>query len=130
MRQEVRYTFSSTKIPVIESLFVLGTVVFLALVALLDFETLAVVGLIAAAVGLLMGTPTGLMYHVGLHRVLKARGTVPARWWMSPVRHHQGLSSDEIETFSLWFKLGAAGFLLAVVGSLLAIAGFVRSFLD
>jgi hypothetical protein len=115
---------------VIESLFVLGTVVFLALVALLDFETLAIVGLIAAAVGLLLGTPTGLMYHVVLHRVLKARGTIPAGWWLSPVRHHQGLSPDEIRSFSTWFKLGAAGFLLAVVGCLMAIAGFVRSFLD
>jgi hypothetical protein len=115
---------------VIESIFVLGTVVFLALVALLDFETLAIVGLVTAAVGLLLGTPTGLMYHVVLHRVLKSRGTVPAGWWLSPVRYHQGLSPGEVGSFSRWFKLGAIGFSLAVVGCLLAIAGFVRSFLD
>jgi hypothetical protein len=115
---------------VVETLFVLGTVILFAVISLLNFETLAIVGLVLTAVGLLLGTPTGFMYHVALHRVLRARGTVPVRWWLSPVRHHQGLSADETASFALWFKLGAAGFLLAVVGCLLAIAGFVRSFFN
>jgi len=115
---------------VVESLFVLGTVILFAVISFLNFETLAIVGLVLTAVGLLLGTPTGLMYHVVLHRVLRTRGTVPERWWLNPVRHHEGLSPEEMASFSLWFKLGAVGFLLAVVGCVLALAGFVRSFFN
>lgn len=95
-----------------------------ALVApLLSGQTLVTAGVLCAAVGLLIGVPTGLWYHVLLYRCLRARGTLPQRWWLRPVVLHPRLAPAERPPVLLWFYAGGAGFMICVLGCGLVVAG-------
>jgi hypothetical protein len=77
---------------------------------------LLVAGFWTVLVGLGFGVPTGLLYHVALHRSLRAAGTLPPRWWWSPTALHH-LLPDADRTWVLgWCYAGAAGFLVTVLG--------------
>jgi hypothetical protein len=82
-------------------------------------------GLMVLAVGLLVGIPTGLWYHVALYRQLAPRMTLPARWWRAPVELHQQLTQQEFRHVRPWFLAGAVGFLLCCAGGVAAIAGLL-----
>jgi hypothetical protein len=71
---------------------------------------------VCTALGLLVGVPTGFWYHVKLRECLRSAGELPARWWLQPVAHHEGLSPDDRPAVMFWFSLGGAGFGLTVLG--------------
>ena len=82
-------------------------------------------GLWVLAVGLLIGIPTGLWYHVVLYKQFAPRTTLPPRWWRAPVELHPLLTPQEFRRVRPWFVAGAAGFVLCCIGGLAAIAGLV-----
>lgn len=86
-------------------------------------QAAVVVGLGAIALGLAVGLTTGLWYHVMLHQILSARMRLPGRWWLSPSRLHQHLTSGEWHRITPWYRLGGIGFVLCVAGGAAAIAG-------
>jgi len=45
-------------------------------------------GIMLSILGLLLGVPTGLSYHLRLYKALKPRGALPSRWWIRPDRLH------------------------------------------
>jgi hypothetical protein len=83
------------------------------------------IGLAMLGLGLLEGVPTGLYYHLLLHRFLYARKKLAPRWWISPRLHHIHLSREELQKVHRWFFLGGIGFFLCLTGGLLAISGLL-----
>ena len=73
--------------------------------------------------GLALGIPTSLVYHVKLARVLAARGELPPRWWLSPTRLHPRLRGAERRGVLRWFYAGGAGFVLTLAGCAAAFVG-------
>ena len=66
--------------------------------------------------GLLFGTPTGIWYHLRLHRALRVRGPLPKGWWLRPNRLHASLTASERAWVMRPFYAGAIGFVMAVLG--------------
>ena len=98
----------------------------LALVALfVPVEALAVGALALMAVGLVLGLPTGLYYHVLLRRELTAHGPAPAGWYWRPQKHHSELAPPARRRLMPWFWLGALGFLLICTGFCFAVTALM-----
>jgi len=115
--------------PVIEALLVLAGV---ALLALLGFLAPLVPGIwwiqagwYAVAAGLLLGVPTGTVYHVRLARALARRGCLPSGWWLRPAALHGELEPAERARVLPWFAAGGAGFVAVVAGCLAIVSGLV-----
>lgn len=89
--------------------------------AQLPFELGLHWGLRLTALGLALGVPTGLVYHVQLARALGRRGALPSRWYWHPLALHPLLRPAERPGVLLWCGLGAAGFALTALG--LAVLG-------
>lgn len=83
------------------------------------------VGLGLLLLGLGLGLPTGFWYHVVLYRVVSAKTTMPRAWWLSPSTFHRHLTVAEERRIAPWYRIGGAGFLLAVTGGLTAIASLL-----
>ena len=113
----------------IEALIVLlgvGLLAALGLVApLLPSEWVIRAGWLCAGLGLLLGVPTGLWYHVRLRASLLRNGRLARRWWLRPSSLHDRLDAEDRPSVMLWFTLGGAGFLVTLLGCLLVGAGVV-----
>lgn len=79
----------------------------------------------AIALGLAVGVPAGVVYHVKLHRALSALGGVEKGWWWRPTGYHDRLTAEARRPMMPWFRVGAAGFLMAVAGCVLVLAAVV-----
>jgi hypothetical protein len=73
---------------------------------------------------MLIGVPAGAMYHLWLWRAVRPSGH---RWWLHPTGLHGQLSDSDRPAVMRWFKVGAAGFLLALVGCAMVAVGALRS---
>jgi len=80
-------------------------------------------GMAVAGLGLVLGLPTGLLYHVKLRQSLLARRALPARWWLRPVSLHERIPPEDRRGVLVWFYLGGAGFAATVAGCLIASLG-------
>ena len=96
-------------------------------VRLVPGDTVLVSGAILVVFGMLLGVPTGALYHVALYRALRPRGPLPARWWVAPLALHPRLEARERRRVMPWFWLGATGFVLTCLGCLLVAIGALRS---
>ena len=110
-----------------ETLLVVALVVLLAggglLLPQLPWSAVLQLGVLGVALGLGLGIPTSLVYHVKLARVLGARGELPSRWWLSPTRLHRRLRGAERRAVLRWFYAGGAGFVLTLAGCAAAFVG-------
>ena len=95
----------------------------LSAVWLTDWETLYYGGIWVTAAGLLLGVPTGLVYHVRLYQVLDPRGELPSGWYWRPLRFNARLRKEERTSVMSWCYVGGFGFLVICVGLLLMGAG-------
>lgn len=84
-------------------------------------------GVILSALGLIVGVPTGLLYHVRLRATLAHAGALPARWWVHPTRLHERIGQPRRGHVLRPFYAGAAGFVAIIVGCGLAVVGLLRS---
>lgn len=113
----------------IETLLVLlgvGLAALLGLVApLVPSEWLVRAGWSCTAAGLALGVPTGLWYHLRLRAFLRGDARLPRGWWLRPASLHERLRPEERAPVLRWFRLGGAGFGLAVVGCALIGGGVV-----
>lgn len=82
-------------------------------------------GAACAALGLALGVPTGLWYHLRLRACLRARGDLPPRWWLRPVSLHGRLRAEERPEVLRWFTAGGLGFVLTLLGCGLVVVGVV-----
>lgn len=86
-------------------------------------STLTELGLFILAAGILEGIPTGLYYHIVLYRLLHRRGQLPPGWWIYPSQYHVHLTETEGRRVRRWFFLGGLGFLLCIIGGMMALSG-------
>jgi hypothetical protein len=89
-------------------------------------DALVVAGVWIVAAGLAFGVPTGLLYHVALHRSLTRAGTLPPRWWLRPTTLHDRIPADDRGRVLGWCAAGAAGFGVTVVGMIVMAVGAIR----
>jgi len=85
-------------------------------------SALVVLGLAVLCLGLCIGVPTGLWYHVVLYRIVSPRVAVPRRWWLSPSSLHAHLTAADWRRITPWYRIGGVGFMLCVLGGAAAIA--------
>jgi hypothetical protein len=104
---------------------VLGALVAVpALFAVVPWEVTFGLGVALIGLGMAIGVPAGAMYHVRLWRAVRPTGT---RWWLHPTGLHPHLGDGERPSVMRWFKLGAAGFVLAILGCAFVAVGALRS---
>ncbi len=104
----------------LESILVLGVVAGLALLGLVA-PALPVVSLIQSGwaltgVGLALGIPAGVGYHVRLRASLLRLGELPRGWWIRPAALHGRLTPELRPAVMPWFYLGGLGAGLAFLG--------------
>jgi hypothetical protein len=104
-------------------LFLLVVVSWLSVVV--SWQVIVLAGAACALVGLSVGLPTSLYYHLRLHRALYPRGMLPAGWWWSPMRYHELLLERERPVVMRWFYAGASSFGLIVLGCALTGLGLL-----
>ena len=90
---------------------------------LLAPETVLGAGIALTLLGLVVGVPTGLVYHLRLRAVLLARAALPRRWWIHPTGLHAQLRAGERRSVLPWFAAGGAGFAATVLGCTLVALG-------
>ncbi len=105
----------------VEILIVLGVMAALAAVVWVPWALLIQSGVALVAIGLCIGVPTGLAYHVKLRSCLLESAALPARWWLEPVRLHQRLDAEALRRVLPWFYAGGLGFLITALGLALAL---------
>jgi hypothetical protein len=77
------------------------------------------------ALGLAVGIPAGIGYHLALHRALIKRGNAGGGWWWRPTSYHTELSPDTRAGVMPWFRAGAAGFIVTLSGCALVLAAIL-----
>jgi len=88
---------------------------------------LATLGLGTLGLGLVLGVPTGFWYHVVLYRCVASRTRVSRLWWLAPSDLHRHLSDADQRRIRPWYRIGGVGFVLCMVGGIVAIAGLLLS---
>ncbi len=106
---------------------VVGALATVAFVRLVPGDTVLIGGAIMVVAGMLLGVPTGVLYHLALYRRLRPRGPLPPRWWVAPLKLHPRLEARDRRSVMPWFWLGAAGFLVTCLGCVLVAIGAFRS---
>lgn len=90
----------------------------------LAWDLMLIGGLGLLVLGLVVGIPTGVVYHVLLHRACGAR--LPARWWIHPTEHHDLIPAERRRAVLAWCYTGAAGCGVALLGcGLIALGGYL-----
>jgi hypothetical protein len=82
-------------------------------------------GIALTLVGLAVGVPTSLVYHLRLRAALLARAALPPRWWIDPTALHGQLHAGERGRVLPWFAAGGASFAATVLGCVLVALGAV-----
>jgi hypothetical protein len=113
-----------------EALLALGLFMALALAAVIHAMasplTLLGTGTSLVGVGLLVGLPAGLMYHVRLYQDLARRQAVVPKWFMHPTRLHPPKNSPQGRPVWRWFYVGATSAGAIFVGCALALLASLR----
>ncbi len=105
-------------------LLVVGLVAVPALLAVVPWDVTFGLGVALVALGMTVGVPAGALYHVQLFRAV--RPTV-ARWWLHPTALHGDIPTGARGSVMRWFRIGAVGFVVAIVGCIIVAVGAWRS---
>jgi len=89
-------------------------------------ELLLFGGLWVTGAGFALGLPTGALYHVALYRSLQRADVLPEGWWWRPTALHARIPRGDRFRVLSWCYLGAAGFLVILVGIAITTAGALR----
>jgi hypothetical protein len=113
-----------------EALVVFGLVGLLVILGVLavalTLELLVMLAIGCMGVGLVLGMTAGAYYHLLLFRQLARRGPVSRGFIWSPTRYHSVLQPEELRPILPWFRAGALGFGLIILGSVLLALGLLR----
>ena len=107
------------------ALVVAGLVAVPALLAVVPWDVTFGCGVALVALGMAVGVPAGALYHLQLYRAL--RPAPGSRWWLHPTGLHGQLRDGQRGAVMRWFRIGALGFLLAIVGCAMVAVGALRS---
>ena len=77
--------------------------------------------------GTTLSIAAGIVYHLALYRVLEPHAALKPRWWWRPTAFHQALQPHERPVVLPWFYVGAASFMLVMVGCLAVLLAVWRA---
>ena len=77
-------------------------------------------------IGMAIGVPAGVGYHVAMHRGLRASKVNAPAWWWSPVRYHTQLDARSYRRVVPWFFAGVFGAGLSLAGCGLILMCYFR----
>jgi hypothetical protein len=106
------------------ALVVAGLVAVPTLLAVVPWDVTFGCGVALVALGMAVGVPAGALYHLQLYRALRPTG---ARWWLHPTGLHGQLRDGQRGAVMRWFRIGAVGFLVAIIGCVMVAVGAWRS---
>jgi hypothetical protein len=106
----------------------IAALVGLAALLLVAWETLFYWGLVLVAAGMILGVPTGLVYHVLLHRVLRRRGKLRKGWIWKPFELHEHLDRRDRLGVMPWAYAGGLGFFAIVLGQVLLASAIFKCY--
>jgi hypothetical protein len=106
------------------ALLVSGLVAVPALFAAVPWDVTFGIGVSLVALGMAIGVPAGAMYHVQLFRAVRP---TEARWWLHPTGLHGQVPEGMRRGVMRWFRVGAIGFGLAMLGCAMVAVGAWRS---
>lgn len=90
----------------------------------LAWDAMLLGGLALLVLGLAVGIPTGVVYHVLLHRACADK--LPPRWWLRPLEQHHLLPPERRTVVLGWCYTGAVGCGVALLGcGLIALGGYL-----
>lgn len=96
----------------------LGAVPFL--IGMATWQGLVIAGGVLLALGMLIGVPCGVVYHVLLHRALAPKGRLVRNWIWRPIAQHVHLESGRERLVVLaWCYVAAGGWGLSMLGCVL-----------
>jgi hypothetical protein len=101
-----------------------GLVAVPALFAAVPWDVTFGLGVGLVALGMAIGVPAGALYHLQLFRAVRPTN---ARWWLHPTGLHDRLSDGSRGGVMRWFRIGAVGFVIAIVGCAMVAVGALRS---
>lgn len=111
----------------LESLIVVAALAVMLALALVPAAALIYGGVAVALGGVVIGALAGFVYHVLLHRHLAPRGELRRRWWWNPVPYNSKLQPQERRTTMPWFYVGAAAWVMSMVGCVGSVTGMLRT---
>ncbi|MBW2243885.1 MAG: hypothetical protein JRH01_18040 [Deltaproteobacteria bacterium] len=82
---------------------------------------------LCSVVGLAIGVPGALVYHVRLRLCLIRSGDLPARWWVHPFAHHGRLAAADLDWVLPPCWIGASGGVVAFLGCLIGAVAVVSA---
>ncbi len=118
-----RYTFVMIELGVV-ALVVGALVAVPALFAVVPWDVTFGVGVSLVALGMAIGVPAGALYHVQLFRAVRPPGR---RWLLHPTGLHDRVPAGMRGPVMRWFRIGAVGFVVAIIGCAKAAVGAWRS---
>ncbi|MBW2261821.1 MAG: hypothetical protein JRG91_07600 [Deltaproteobacteria bacterium] len=106
----------------------IAALVGLAALLLVAWETLFYWGIVLVAAGMVVGVPTGFVYHVLLYRVLKRRSKLAKGWIWKPFELHVHLDHRDRLSVMPWAYVGALGFFAVVLGQVLLASAIFKCY--
>jgi hypothetical protein len=106
------------------ALVVGGLVAVPGLFAAVPWDVTFGIGVSLVALGMLVGVPAGALYHLQLFRAVRPTS---ARWWLRPTALHERIPDGARNQVMRWFRIGAVGFVVAIVGCAMVAVGALRS---
>jgi len=107
---------------------VLAGLVVLAALLLASWEALFVWGSVLVAAGMVLGVPTGFVYHVQLYRALRRLDRLARGWIWKPFEMHVHLERRDRLRVVPWAIAGAVGFFLIVIGQVLLASAIFKAY--
>jgi hypothetical protein len=105
-------------------LLVAGLVGLPALLAMAPAEVTFGLGVLLVTLGMVVGVPAGAVYHVRLFRAVRP---TKVAWWLHPTGLHGRLADRDRPRVLRWMRVGAVGFVVALLGCLFIAVGAYRS---
>lgn len=100
----------------------------LAALLLVRWETLFFWGMLLVAAGMVVGVPTGFVYHVLLYRLLMRKKKLVRGWIWKPFDLHVHLDRGEKIHVMPWAYIGALGFFAIVLGQVLLASAIIKCY--
>jgi hypothetical protein len=107
---------------------ILCVLVVAALLFLVKWESLFIVGIVMIAAGIVVGVPAGLVYHVQLYRTMRDKNKIAKGWVWRPFDYHKHLDRRDRRRVMPWAIVGGAGFFIIVIGQALLSAALINMY--
>ncbi|MEL6179650.1 MAG: hypothetical protein AAFS10_11895 [Myxococcota bacterium] len=101
------------------ALAILTGLIGLAALSALPWEQTLTFGWWVTGIGMALGVPTGVVYHVQLYRKLNHRDALPNDWIWRPIGCNELLTPHERGAVIPWSIAGGVGFVIVVLGILI-----------